>query len=91
MRAMIIFSAKRGSKMKAIQIKYLSPTNTRGSRFKAFTDAGSMVEPMDYALNPSEQARQLADKYIEKMGWQSKVTGFGSLPNQDYVATIGAA
>jgi len=74
--------------MKAIQIKYLSPTNTRGSRFKAFTDAGSMIEPMDYSLKPCEQARQLADKYIEKMGWPSKVSGFGSLPNGDYVATI---
>ena len=74
--------------MKAIQIKYLSPTNTRGSRFKAFTDAGSMTEPMDYSLEPCEQARQLADKYIQKMGWSSKVSGFGSLPNDDYVATI---
>jgi len=74
--------------MKAIQIKYLSPTNTRGSRFKAFTDAGSMIEPMDYRLNPSQQARLRADKSIEKMGWPSTVSGFGSLPNDDYVATI---
>lgn len=74
--------------MKAIQIKYLGPTNTLGSRLKAFTEAGSITEPRDYALGPSEQARKLADKYIQKMGWESKVTGFGSLPNQDYVATI---
>ncbi len=74
--------------MKAIQIRYLNPTNHRGSRFKAFTDAGSLIEPMDYSLHPAEQARQLADKYIYKKYWHCKVTGFGMLPNGDYVATI---
>ena len=44
--------------MKAIQIKCLSATNTKSSRLKAWTNAGSII------------------------------TGFGTLPNGDYVATI---
>lgn len=75
--------------MKAIQIKYLAPTNTRGSRLKAFTDAGSMTEGLDYSLSIEKQAADLAARYVRKQQWQSKITGFGCLPNGDYVATIG--
>jgi hypothetical protein len=75
--------------MKAIQIKYLGPTNTRGSRLKAFTDAGSMTEAVDYTYSIKQQAETLAARYVKKQQWQSKITGFGCLPNGDYVATIG--
>ena len=74
--------------MKAIQIKYLSATDTKGSRLKAWTDAGSITEPLDYSLNLDEQSMRLAERYIKKQDWSSNVTGFGSLPNGDYVATI---
>lgn len=75
--------------MKAIQIKYLSPTNTKGSRLKAFTDAGSITEALDYSYSIEQQAEKLAARYIKKKNWQSKITGFGCLPNGDFVATIG--
>ena len=77
--------------MKAIQVKYLPCTNTRGSRWKAFADGGNQITlPYDYAMNPEENARCAAIALITKMGWQSKITGSGGLPNQDYVFTLGA-
>lgn len=74
--------------MKAIQVRYLETTNTKGTRLKAFTDAGSIIEPRAYDLNFDEQALRLAKRYIKEKGWQSKITGQGGLPNGDEVFTI---
>lgn len=77
--------------MKAIQIKYLGPTNTKGARLKAYTEAGALIESRSYEDNADVQARKLASKYIKAKGWDNcRVTGFGGLPNGDYVATIGS-
>ena len=73
--------------MKAIQIKYLGATNTKGARLKAFTDAGSIIEPRDYRLNSDQQARAMAFTYCQQHDWPMP-TGFGTLPNGDHVATI---
>ena len=75
--------------MKAIQIRYLGPTNARGSRFKAWTDAGSMTVSYDYALGGEGTARKLVEDYCHKMEWFGLNIGFGMLPNGDYVATLG--
>ena len=80
--------------MKAIQIKYLPATDTLSGRLKAWTEAGQLVEPIDSSLDAMVQARVLAEKYIRKHGWNEGwntigVTGFGCLPNGDYVATLG--
>ena len=75
--------------MKAIQIKYMSETATKGARLKAFTEAGTITEARDYSINDDVQARRLADKYNRDIFWStSELTGFGTLPNGDYVATI---
>ena len=74
--------------MKAIQIKYLGPTNTKCARLKAFTEAGAITESRMYGLNVDQQAHALAIKYAVKFGWGKKIVGFGCLPNGDYVATI---
>lgn len=73
--------------MKAIQIKYIPATTTRGARIKAFTDAGSVIEPIE-----EDQARQVAFRYLVQCNWEDSVsiTGFGQLPNGDYVATLGS-
>jgi hypothetical protein len=60
--------------MKAIQIKYLGATNSKPSRLKAWTEA--------------TQARNIADRYATERQWP-QVSGFGVLPNGDYVATMG--
>lgn len=74
--------------MKAIQIKYVGATNTKGSRLKAWTDAGSVTEGLDYSVNLWTQARNIADRYATERQWP-QVSGFGVLPNGDYVATMG--
>ena len=73
--------------MKAIQIKYLPATNTKGVRLKVFTDAGSQTESRNYEGEPSEQARSMARQYA-KTYFNCDITGFGTLPNGDWVATI---
>ena len=75
--------------MKAIQIKYLGPTYTKGARLKAFTEAKSIVASREFDLNVDVQALKLAKEYIHEMAWNAEITGFGCLPNGDYVATIG--
>ena len=74
--------------MKAIQIKYLSATNTKGARLKAFTEAGAIIEARDYSLNSDQQARAMAFAYCQEYGWPMP-SGFGTLPNGDHVATLG--
>jgi len=75
--------------MKAIQIKYMSETATKGVRLKAFTSAATITEERDYSIDADVQAKRLADKYNRDIFWStSEITGFGTLPNGDYVATI---
>lgn len=74
--------------MQAIQIKYLSATNTKGARLKAFTEAGAITEPRNYSLNSDQQARAMAFTYCQERGWPMP-SGFGTLPNGDHVATLG--
>ena len=73
--------------MKAIQIKYLSATNAKGARWKAWTDAGSITVGYDYALDPKENALALATAYCEKYYWPMP-KGIGQLTNGDYVVTL---
>lgn len=53
----------------AITVKYFGPTNTKGSRFKAECDAGSMYVSYDYALNIEDNYMQAARALIRKLGW----------------------
>jgi len=73
--------------MKAIKVTYLGPTNRKGSRLKAWTEAGSMTEAMDYSLNIGDQAESLARRYAQAKGWP-EINGFGMLTNGNYVATL---
>lgn len=75
--------------MKAIQVKYLGPTNCKGSRWKAKAWPNlSVTLPYDYALNGGDNARAAANALANKMGWNHP-TGAGQLPNGDYVFTLG--
>ncbi len=99
--------------MKAIQVRYLGPTNTKGARLKAWTDAGSITESRDYELGADQQAKRLikryiADKWPHMLEAESSRSasrylemveidtnhdryriGFGTLPNGDWVGTLG--
>ena len=65
--------------MQAIITKYLGPTNTRGGRFKAVCQAGSITVPHEYrgsVVEHTEAARALA----EKLGWDGTFIG-AALPD----------
>lgn len=63
----------------AIITKYLGPTNCRGARVKATSQAGSITVPWDYALNPSDNHRVAALAFAAKYGWEGKWIGVADL------------
>ena len=84
--------------MKAIQIKYLPCTNTKPSRLKAWASPDvQLIVSRNSSLDISVEdesfalAQALIDKMVASEYWtkQTIITGFGCLPNGDYVATLG--
>jgi len=62
--------------MQSITVKYLGPTDTKGSRFKA-THPGntkSVTLPYDYDLSAAENEWQAARALILKLGWDENVS-----------------
>lgn len=76
--------------MKAIQITYIPATNKRDTWLKAWTEAGHISEPISYDIDADKQAKRLARRYARELGWEVRISGFGTLPNGDWVATLGA-
>lgn len=74
--------------MKAIQIKYLAPTDTKGSRLKVWAEG---VKPKIYGRNYDVSgefdAENCAKEYAKDMNWFNPLV-FGMLPNGDYVAVM---
>ena len=75
--------------MQAIQVKYISPTDTKGARIKAFCYSGSITVPCNYALNEEENAMGAGYALIKKLGWKLYVRDYATLPNGDTVLTLG--
>ena len=63
--------------MQTITVKYLSPTNTRGVRYKAtHTNAHkSITIPADYSLDFEGNCTAAAKALAEKLGWQGDYIG----------------
>ena len=58
--------------MKAILVKYLGPTNTRGTRLKASDlDGNAVTIPYPYALPRGEGKAHAARLLCAKMQWDS--------------------
>lgn len=76
----------------AIETKYMSPTNFKGSRVKAECAAGSVMLHWDYALNVEENHFKAAWELVKKLGWNktSRVVdlNMGQLKNGNYVCTL---
>lgn len=73
--------------MQAIQTRYFGPTNSRGSRIKAWAAAGTVT--IDYPHELSGQAchRKAAEALIKKLGWDDAHYGGllgGQLSSGDY-------
>lgn len=73
--------------MQAIVIKFLCPTNFKGSRYKAIAQAGSVTLSTDFALNGDGNAAAAALALCDKFGWPGDLI-VSSLPNGDYVAVF---
>ena len=62
--------------MQAITTKFLSPTDTRGSRIKASCPAGRITISYPYEVDGEQEAHTEAAKaLIQKLGWTSN--GYG--------------
>jgi hypothetical protein len=70
--------------MKAIQTRYYGPTNTRGSRIRAWAEGvGAVSIPYPHELSGEDAHRAAAEKLAAKYGWTNMLVG-GGLPNGDY-------
>ena len=54
----------------AIITKFIPCTNHRGSRVKAFCDAGNLTMNWDHALNVDENHERVAKALANKLGWE---------------------
>lgn len=68
----------------AIQVKYLGPTNYRGSRYKATAAAGSVTIPVDDAKNVEGNVIAAAQALCDKFGWSRDMV-HGQLADGSYV------
>lgn len=64
----------------AIMTKYLSCTNSKPSRIKAFCDAGSLTMSWNHSLNVDENHEMVAEALAKKLEWEWHHIG-GSLPS----------
>jgi hypothetical protein len=74
--------------MQAIQTRYFGPTNNRGSRIKAWAQAGSITIPYPYELSGQACHRKAAEALALKCEWDTPFYGEllgGQLKNGDYV------
>jgi len=55
--------------MQAIITKYLPATDTKGSRYKATTEAGSVIVPYDHSRDAEANHIAAAKALCKKMGW----------------------
>ena len=70
--------------MKAIQVKYIPATNTKGSRWKAMAEG---VKPVTVPFSYTDRdggAYHAAWCLCEKYGWNGIELRSGSLPNGDW-------
>lgn len=79
------------SMFQAIQTKFLGPTNVKGSRVKAWAEAGSITVSWDYSLDSAGNHRAAAEKLAAKSGWVGEHYGEmvgGSLPGNSGYAFV---
>ncbi len=69
--------------MQAIQTKYLSATNAKGSRIKATCAAGSVTIDYPHDLSGMACHAKAAYALLAKMHWDYKLVG-GHLADQSY-------
>ena len=71
--------------MKAIETKYLGPTNFRGSRIKVTDGDNSMILGMNDALDVDDNHDQAALAFFNDLGWHGKLIRGGTKRGYVYV------
>ena len=72
--------------MKAIETKYLGPTNFRGSRIKAWAEGGNSVTiPYPHELSGEMVYRLAAEALCLKMKWTGAMISGGRADGNGYV------
>lgn len=66
----------------AITVKFMGPTNSKPSRYKATSQAGSLIFSADYASNPTQNAEKVAMALAEKLDWDGDYV-LGYLPESE--------
>jgi hypothetical protein len=63
--------------MQAIRTRYHGPTNTRGARFSAKCEAGSIYMPYAHGLNTAGNHAAACKALVKKLGWDDD--GYGHM------------
>lgn len=76
---------------KAIQVRYLPATNTKGYRYKAFTKHHSLTKERPSNMEDVDFVKLLIDEFmVSVLGWPvPHKFPLALLPNGDLVAIIG--
>jgi hypothetical protein len=78
--------------MKAIHVKTLSATETKGLRFKAVGLDMCVVTSNDYSLNSEANAayaaQELIDRYNSRAQYKMRILGIGTLPDNTYAVLL---
>ena len=73
---------------KAIAVKYLGPTKTRGARVKASAGGGNVTLPFRHDLSMEQNVVEAVDELLLRYGWLSHSYALGALADGTYVAVL---
>jgi hypothetical protein len=71
--------------MQAIQTKYLGPTNVKGARIKAISQAKSRIYSWEHGLSADDNHKLAAQSLAKELGWDYGVWHGGQLPDASSV------
>ena len=73
---------------KAIAVKYLGPTNSRGARVKASGGTGNVTLPFRHDQDMRQNVAAAVDELLLRNGWLSYSYVLGVLPGGTYAAVL---
>ena len=75
---------------KAITVKYLGPTNSRGARVKASAGGtqGNVTLPFRYDLSMEQNVAAAVDELLLRYEWDDNPYALGALSDGTYVAVL---
>ena len=74
--------------MQAIKVKYIAPTNTRGTRYKASTSTHCATIDFNYALDHTANELEALEALTVKLGWYNKTWVRGVYKEDAYFVQV---